>query len=186
MSAATDPREARWAAPATGRRPTVRPGTLDRPAEAEFAYREAADAWFSRDPSDREGPEPRFPELEGPVFLLGTCALVDAVWTIVGEDSLSDIRAVLLPVLDSTVPALNGYVVTDALIGAFAHHYRCDLPGDAELLQCIGRGPGDALENLVASGTVRPGDALPVGLMILSALAGFCRSSSLSVLQRAA
>ena len=120
------------------------------------------------------------------MFLLGTCALVDAVWTIVGEDSLSDIRAVLLPVLDSTVPALNGHVVTDALIGAFAHHYRCDLPGDAELLQRIGCEAGDALENLVASGAVRPGDALLVGLTILSALAGFCRSSSPSVLQQAA
>ena len=155
-------------------------------AEAELAYREAADAWFRRDPSDREGPEPWFPELEGPVFLLGTCALVDAVWAIVGEDPLSEILGVLLPVLDSTVPGLNGQIVAYALIGAFAHHYRCDLPGDAELLQRIGRGPGDALENLVASGTVRPGDALPVGLMILSALAGFCRSSSPSVLQQAA
>jgi hypothetical protein len=44
---------------------------------------------------------------------------------------------------------------------------------------------GDALENLVTSGAV-PADALPVGLMILSALAGFCRSNSSSVLQRAA
>jgi hypothetical protein len=45
---------------------------------------------------------------------------------------------------------------------------------------------GDALENLVTSGAVPPADALPVGLMILSALAGFCRSNSSSVLQRAA
>ena len=62
-------------------------------AEAELAYREAADAWVRRDPSDREGPEPWFPELEGPVFLLGTCALVDAVWAIVGEDPLSEIHS---------------------------------------------------------------------------------------------
>ena len=60
------------------------------------------------------------------------------------------------------------------------------LAGDAELLQRIGHPPGDALEILVASGAVPPGDALPAGLMILSALAGFCRSSSPSVLQRAA
>ena len=155
-------------------------------AEAEFAYREAADAWFSCDPPDREGPEPRFPELEGPVFLLGTCALVDAVWAIVGEDPLSQILDVLLPVLDRTVPGLGGQVLADALIGALAHHYRCELPGDAELLQRIGRETGDALENLVASGAVPPGDVLQVGLMVLSALAGFCHSSSASVLQRAA
>ena len=155
-------------------------------AEAEFAYREAAGAYFSLAPSDREGPEPRFPELEGPVFLLGTCALVDATWAIVGEDPLTEVLGVLLPVLNSTVPGLDGQIIADALIGAFAHHYRCELPGDAELLQRIGREAGDALENLVTFGAVPPGDALPVGLMILSALAGFCRSSSSSVLQRAA
>jgi hypothetical protein len=154
-------------------------------AEAEFAYRKTADAWFSLDPSDREGPEPRFPELEGPVFLLGTCALVDATWAIVGEDPLSEVLDVLLPVLARTVPGLDGQVLANALIGAFAHHYRCEQPGDAELLQRVGRETGDALENLVASGSIPPADALPVGLMILSALADFCRSGSCSVLQAA-
>ena len=161
-------------------------GALAPVAEAEFAYRAATDAWFGRDPSDREGPEPEFPELEGPVFLLGTCALVDATWAIVGEDPLTKILGVLLPVLDRTVPGLAGQLIADALVGAFAHHYRCELPGDAELLQRIGHPAGDALEILVASGAVPRGDALPVGLMILSALAGFCLSSSPSVLQRAA
>jgi hypothetical protein len=66
-------------------------GALAPVAEAEFACRAAADAWFSRDPSDREGPEPQFPELAGPVFLLGTCVLVDATWAIVGEDPLTKI-----------------------------------------------------------------------------------------------
>jgi hypothetical protein len=155
-------------------------------AEDEFAYRAAADAWFGRDPSDREGPEPEFPELEGPVFLLGTCTLVDAISAVVGEDPLTEVRDVLLPVLDSTVPGLDGHVIADALIGAFAHHYRCELPGDAELIERIGRETGDVLENLVTSGAVPPRDALPAGLMILSALAGFCRSNSTSVLERAA
>jgi hypothetical protein len=160
--------------------------TLAPVTEAEFAYRKAADAWFSLDPPDREGPEPRFPELEAPGFLLGTCALVDATWAIVGEDPLTEVLDILLPVLDRTVPGLDGQVIADALIGAFAHHYRCEQPGDAELLARIGPETGDALENLVASGVVPPAAALPAGLMILSALAGFCRSSSPSVLQDAA
>jgi hypothetical protein len=67
----------------------------------------------------------------------------------------------------------RGHQIADTLVGAFAHHYRCELPGDAELLQRIGHPAGDALEILVASGAVPLGDALPVGLMILSALAGF-------------
>jgi hypothetical protein len=155
-------------------------------AEAEFAHRVAAEAWFNLDQSEREGPEPEFPEMEGPVFLLGTCMLVDAVSAVVGEDPLTEIRAVLLPVLERTVPGLDVQVVADALIGACAHHYRCESPGDAELLERIGPETGDALENLVASGAVPPADALQVGLMILSALAGFCHSSSSSVLQQAA
>jgi hypothetical protein len=51
---------------------------------------------------------------------LGTCALVDAVWAVVGEDPLSEVLGVLLPVLDGAVPGLEGRVVADALIGAFA------------------------------------------------------------------
>ena len=155
-------------------------------AQAEFAYREAADAWFNLAPSEREGPEPQFPELEGPVFLLGTCALVDATWAIVGEDPLTEVLGVLLPVLNSTASDLDGQIIADALIGAFAHHYRCELPGDAEMLQRIGREAGDALENLVAFGAIPPADALRVGLMILSTLAGFCHSGSSSVLHPAA
>jgi hypothetical protein len=138
-------------------------------AEAEFAYRKAADAWCSRDPSDREGPEPVFPELESPVFLLGTCALVDAMWAVVGEDPLTQILAVLLPVLDRTVPGLDGQVLADALVRALAYHYRCEQPGDAALLQRIGLGSGDPLEDLVASGAVPPADALHAGLLALSA-----------------
>jgi hypothetical protein len=117
------------------------------------------------------------------VLLLGTRALVDAVWAIVGEDPLTEVLGVLLPVLDRTVPDLDGQVIADALIGAFAHHYRCEQPGDAEVLQRIGRAGGDALQNLVVSGAVPPADILPVALMILHALAGFCRSSSPSVLE---
>ena len=38
-----------------------------------------------------------FPELDDPVFLLGACALVDAFWAAVGDDSLGDVLGVLLP-----------------------------------------------------------------------------------------
>ena len=88
---------------------------------------------------ERHEDEPEFPELDGPVFLLGGCALVDAVEAMVGEDPLSEVLGVLLPVLDGLVPGLDGQVVADALIGAFAEQYRCELPGDTGLLQRIGR-----------------------------------------------
>jgi hypothetical protein len=63
---------------------------------------------------------------------------------------------VLLPVLDDAVPGVDGRVVADSLIGAFATEYRCEQPGDAEVLERIGRFGGDALENLVAAGAVPP------------------------------
>ena len=117
-------------------------------AEAELAYGAAADAAMYGAGPDWDEDEPEFPEQDGPVFLLGACALVDAVWAAVGEDPLSDVLGVLLPVLDNAVPGLDGQGAADALIGAFASEYRCEQPGDAEVLERIGRYRGDALENL--------------------------------------
>jgi hypothetical protein len=120
-------------------------------------------------------------------FLLGTCALVDATWAVVGKDPLNEILGILLPVLDRTIPGLESRAVADALIGAFAPHYRCEQPGDAGVLEHIKRSDsGDALENLIAAGAVPPRDIFPVGLTVLSALAGLCQSSSVSLLRRAA
>jgi hypothetical protein len=154
-------------------------------AEAELAYGEAADAAMYQFGTDRDV-EPEFPEDDGPVFQLGGCALVDAVWAAVGLDSLSDVLGVLLPVLEEAVPGLDARVTADALIGAFAKHFQAETPGDAELLQRIGECSGDALKNLVRAGAVPPRDILPVGLTVLSALARLCRSDSASMLQRAA
>jgi hypothetical protein len=155
-------------------------------AEAELAHGEAADAWLHRVATDWDEDEPEFPELDGPVFLLGACALVDAVWAAVGEDPLSDVLSVLVPVLDDAVPGLDGQAAADALIAAFATEYRCELPGDAEVLEHIKYHGGDALENLVAAGAVPPAGVLPVGLSLLSALAQLCRSDSASLLERPA
>ncbi len=153
-------------------------------AEAELAYTEAIEAWLGRGGPEGDEDKPDFPEFDGPVFLLGTCALVDAVWAAVGEDSLSEVTGVLLPVLDNAVPGVDGQDLADALIGALACQYRCEQPGDAEVLEHIGRSGGNALENLVAAGVVSASDVLRVGLMVLSALAALCRSSSASLLHR--
>ena len=155
-------------------------------AAAELAYGEAADAAMYQIGMDWDDDEPEFPEEDGPVFLLGGCALVDATWAAVGLDSISEVLGVLLPVLADAVPGLDAHVAADALIGAFAKHYRCELPGDAELLERIGKVQGDALVNLVRAGAVKPADVLPMGLRLLSALAHLCRSDSASLLQRVA
>ena len=155
-------------------------------AEAELAYGEAADAAMYQIGTDWDDDEPEFPEEDGPVFQLGGRALVDAVWAAVGLDSLSDVFGVLLPVLGDAVPGLDAQVAANALLGAFAKHYRCEQPDDTELLERIGNVQGDALVNLVRPGAAKPADALPVGLALLSALAQLCRSDSASLLQRVA
>jgi hypothetical protein len=128
------------------------------------------------------GGEPGFAEQDGPVFLLGTCALVDAIWALTGDDSLSDVLDVLAPALDDALPG-EGRVIADALIRAFAHHHQCEMPGDAQVLERLGDlGSGDPLADLVAARLVTPRDSVRVGLTVLSALAELGRSESPSVL----
>jgi hypothetical protein len=152
-------------------------------AEAELAYGEAADAAMFRIGTDSDEDEPEFPEQDGPVFLLGACVLMDALWAVLGEDSLGEIQGVLLAALREAVPGLDAQAAVDALYGAFVKHYQADQAGDAELLRRIGDVEGDALVNLVRAGVVKPGDILPVGLGLLSALAQLCRSNSGSLLR---
>jgi hypothetical protein len=153
--------------------------------ETELAYRQADGACpdCGRAYCDVYEPED-FPELDGPVFLLGGRALMDATWAVVGEDPLSDVLGVLRPALDAAVPGLGGQVVADALIGAFSTEYSCDQPGDDEVLTRIRSYTGNGLETLAAGGTMPPGDLLRIGLSVLSALARLCQSGSRSVLQR--
>lgn len=107
-------------------------------AEAELAYNETFDRAVSVPGLDWDEDLPEFPGLDGPVFLLGTCALVDAFWAVVGDDSFGDVLGVLLPVLEDAVPGLDSQIVADALIGAFAVHYDCDQPGDGNLSESGG------------------------------------------------
>ena len=150
---------------------------------AEQAYARAMDATlYSIGPFDDDD-EPDFPELDGPVYLLGGRALVDATWTAVGDDPLSDVLGVLRPALDGAVPGLDSGVLADTLIGTFATHYRLEQPADLDELKRIGHLGGNALEVLVTAGAVPPGDVLRVGLSVLSVLARLCLSGSLSILE---
>jgi hypothetical protein len=165
---------------------------LARLAVAEFEYGgawagggSAGGAGWASDGRASTGPagdEPGFAEQDGPVFLLGTCALVDAIWALTGDDSLSDVLDVLAPALDDALPG-EGQVIADALIRAFAHHHQCEMPGDAQVLERLGGlGSGDPLADLVAARLVTPRDSVRVGLTVLSALSALGRSGSPSVL----
>lgn len=159
-------------------------------AEAELAYGSAMESWLDRhgpEPHEQRPaePEPEFPEDDGPASLLGTCVLTDATWALVGLDPVREVHAALAPVLDESVPGLEGRAVADLLIGAFARHYRCEEPGDAELLDRIGReASGNPLEELAAAKAVAPREVLRAGLTVLCVLAEQARSGSNSILRR--
>lgn len=154
--------------------------------ETELAYNKVADAAMNGDGLNWDEDLAGFPELDGPVFLLGVCALVEAFAAVVAEDLLGDVRGVLLPALEAAVPDLDAQLAADALIGAFAVEFDCGQPENAEVMAGIKSHGGNALENLVTNGGVPPAGVLPAGLAILSVLAELCRTDSDSVLKRTA
>lgn len=159
-------------------------GVLAPVAEAEYSYGQAANLAAFGIGTAGMGDEPEFPEQDGPMFLLGTLALIDAMEAVIGKDSLQDVLGVLTPLLDDALPEPGGQVVAEALVRAFSHHYRCEMPGDDKVLERFaGPGPGDPLEDLVTARVVTPADAPRVGLTVLATLAELCRSGSASVLQ---
>jgi hypothetical protein len=157
--------------------------------EAELAYEAAMERWYEEWPDGEDKPE--FPYLDGPVFRLGGCTLVDAVTAVVGGDRLGEVLGVLLPVLNVTadgmkaaIPPLDGRALADALACAAVTDFRRELPAD--VLRRTGPPTGNVLETLVRVGGVPPCEVLRVGLAVLSALADLCRSDSVSILRPAA
>jgi hypothetical protein len=154
-------------------------------AEEELEHAQDLEAWYSSG-WDEEEKKPYFPEMDGPVFLIGTCALGDATEAVVGEDPLAEVLAALSPSLEGAVPGLDGRAVADVLTGGRAIPYVCELPDYVLKRMRHGFSAGCALQELADARVVPPRDILRVGLTILSALAELCKSDSPSILARAA
>jgi len=154
-------------------------------AEAELAAGKAAaaEARSCGLPPGAIGPD--FPDEDGPVFVIGCCALVHATWTVIGDDPLAEVLDVVSPLLDSALPG-RGRVAVEALFGAFSEHYACERAADIELLESLGADTsGDPLRDLVSAGVIPPADVLRVGLEVLGRPAELCKTESVSVLDRA-
>jgi hypothetical protein len=153
-------------------------------AAAELKYYEDLDcgnAWEW----EEEG-KPEFPEMDGPVFLIGTCALGEATEAVVGDDPLAEVLVALSPSLDATVPGLEGQAVADILTGGRAIPYVCELPDYVLQRMKHGFSAGGALLELADARVAPPRDILRAGLTILSVLAELCKTDSPSILSRAA
>jgi hypothetical protein len=85
-------------------------------AETELAYDdEALEDFGIWGDFDEEEDEPEFPVLDGPVFLIGTCALVEATWAVAGDDPLTEVHAVLTSTMEGVVPGLAGRILQAGL-----------------------------------------------------------------------
>jgi hypothetical protein len=132
-----------------------------------------------------------FPELSGPLFLIGGVALFDATLAVVGVDEpLAATLAVFESRLDAVLEplglgtGLTGADVGAALISALTKDYAFDKPADVELLTRLqaDSSTGNALEGLVLGKSIAPEDAIRVGLAVLADLADLCRTNAASVL----
>jgi hypothetical protein len=157
--------------------------TLTPVAMFELGFEQFLEYWRS---SRWDEEEPVFPELDGPVFLIGERALGDATLAVMGGDPLDDVLAALAPALDGTVPGLEGRVVAGVLTGGRAMPYLYKLPDHLLKRMKPVFAVGGALEEFADERLVPPRDILRVGLTILSALAELCKSDSPSILRRAA
>jgi hypothetical protein len=155
----------------------------------------AVDAEVRYAASDSRGSQPiggvegGFPEDDAPLFLLGTCCLVDATWAVVGLDPLQGVLDYLGPRLDAALAELNcalkpsGKVLAETLLRSAADFYRFDQePADAETMRQLGgKSEGNPLDCLITEKAIEPAEALTIGLAVLVTLADLCRTAEASV-----
>ena len=118
-----------------------------------------------------------FPETHGPLFLLGTCALVEATWAIMGSTPLDQALALMRARIGDALAAVegtalpDGKVMAEALIRAFADEYECTQPHDVRTLDRLGpAASGGPLTDLIQAKDAAPEHALRLGLVALAAL----------------
>jgi hypothetical protein len=142
---------------------------------------------FGREVSDDEADD----VVTAPVFVIGS-ALVEAARVVIAEDRIAPVTEVLGPVLDAALapfwrPAeLTGAAAMRALTCAVAHDYLFDDPADTALLDQLdpdSTTSQNPLETLIADKLLAPAEAPVIGLALLGALAGLCRSNAASVLR---
>jgi hypothetical protein len=129
-----------------------------------------------------------FPDTHGPLFLLGSSALTDATWAIVGLDPLDQALALMEHRIDEALAGTagtesralpGGKVIAEELIRAFAGEYECTEPRDIQTLERLGpANSGNPLVDLVQAEEATPEDALRLALLVLAALADLARTDA--------
>jgi len=143
--------------------------------------------YLTRDPEIEDG----FDDIRAPLFIVGGVALLEATRSVIADDRLERVLAVLEPRLDAVLaplglsPELTGAAAGRALFCAVAHDYLFGVPEDTEFLDRLdgdSSTAGNALETLIVAKHLAPEEALLAGLAMLSMLADMCRTNAKSVL----
>ena len=126
-----------------------------------------------------------FPDTSGPLFLLGSCTLIDATWAIVGLDPLDQALSQMQSRIDEALAGAEGIVgpagkaIAEALIRTFADEYQCTEPRDVQVLERLGPAAhGNPLVDLVQAEHVAQDEVLRLGLVTLAALAALASTDA--------
>ncbi len=135
-----------------------------------------------------------FPEASGPLYWLGEEGWIEALWALTGTDPVILILPVIARHLDEALtdsalaamtlpPALSGTKIAQSLFRSFPHHYELPEADKQFLSELPGRDSfSNPLVDLMDAKLASPETAVPVGLAVLAALAGMCRTSATSLL----
>ena len=125
--------------------------------------------------------------IQAPLWVIGVDALLEAARTVVADDRIAPVLALLESRLTPVLVPLHvsATAAARALVCAVAHHYFFQNPADTETLNLL---DGDRstsenpLETLIKEKDLVPADAIRAGLAILAVLADLCRTNAKSAL----
>ena len=125
--------------------------------------------------------------IQAPLWVIGVDALLEAARTVVADDRIAPVLALLESRLTPVLVPLHvsATAAARALVCAVAHHYFFQNPADTETLNLLDgdRSTSESpLETLIKEKDLVPADAIRAGLAILAVLADLCRTNAKSAL----
>lgn len=125
--------------------------------------------------------------IQAPLWVIGVDALLEATRSVIADDRIAPVLALLESRLAPVLAPLNvpGPAAARALVCAVAHHYFFENPEDTETLNRLDEDRStseNALETLIKDKDLVPADAIRAGLAMLAVLADLCRTNAKSAL----
>jgi len=125
--------------------------------------------------------------IRAPLWVIGVAALLEATRSVIADDRIAPVLALLESRLAPVLEPLNvsAAAAARALVCAVAHRYFFENPEDTETLNRLDEDDGtgeNALRTLIKDKDLVPADAIRAGLTMLAVLADLCRTNAKSAL----